>query len=227
MKSERPDLPLTIARLVRSATPVTPLAPPSVRLARWAITSTAFALVSVPILGLRSDVAAQMMNGWFVARATVTLTIVVAAAIAAFFMSVPGAERSRLVRALPLTACFVWAALLVGTIAANSSPLEVLLQVTPHPSCVLLIVATALLPGATLGRMLRDAAPLQATWTAGFAGLASLAVGALGAQFVCSNDAAAHHLLWHFTPVVLLAMAGIAVGSSWFGWPHRQGPYST
>ena len=32
MKSERPDLPLTIARLVRSATPVTPLARPSVRL---------------------------------------------------------------------------------------------------------------------------------------------------------------------------------------------------
>jgi hypothetical protein len=106
--------------------------------------------VSVAILGVRSDLAAQMMNGWFVARATATLAIVVAAAIVAFFMSVPGAERSRLVRALPLAACLVWAVLLVGTIAANGSPLEVLLQVTPHPSCVLLIVATALLPGATL-----------------------------------------------------------------------------
>jgi hypothetical protein len=183
--------------------------------------------VSVAILGVRSDVAAQMMNGWFVARATATLAIVVAAAIVAFFMSVPGAERSRLVRALPLAACLVWAVLLVGTIAANASPLEVLLQVTPHPSCVLLIVATALLPGATLVRMLRDAAPLQAAWTAGFAGLASLAVGALAAQFVCSNDAAAHHLLWHFTPVVLLTGASIAVGSSLCGWPHRQEPHST
>ena len=71
MKSERPDLPLTIARLVRSATPVTPLARPSVRLARWAITSTALALVSVAILGVRSDVAAQMMNGWFAWPATI------------------------------------------------------------------------------------------------------------------------------------------------------------
>jgi hypothetical protein len=60
-----------------------------------------------------------------------------------------------------------------------------------------------------------------------FAGLASLAVGALGAQFVCSNDAAGHQLLWHFTPVVLLTVASIAVGSSLFGWPHRQEPYST
>ncbi|HZL93493.1 MAG TPA: DUF1109 domain-containing protein [Vicinamibacterales bacterium] len=227
MKSERPDLPLTIAWLVRSATPVTPLEPPPVRLARWAIASTALALVSVAILGVRSDVATQMMNGWFVARATATLAMVIAAAIVAFLMSVPGAERSRLVRALPLAACLVWAVMLVGTIAANGSPLEVLLQVTPHFSCVLLIAATAITPGVMLVRMLRHAAPLQARWTGGFAGLASLALGALGTQFVCTNDAAAHHLLWHFTPVVLLALAGVAVGSSLFGWPHHQEPHST
>ena len=116
MKSERPDLPLTIARLVRSATPVTPLEPPSVRLARWAITATALVLLSVVILGVRSDAAAQMLNGWFVARATATLAIVVAAAIVAVFMSIPGVEPSRLIRALPLAACLVWAAMLIGTI---------------------------------------------------------------------------------------------------------------
>jgi hypothetical protein len=222
VKSERPDLPLTIARLVRSAAPVTPLEAPSVRLARWAITSTALAFLSVVILGMRADVAAQMANGWFVARATATLAIVVVAAIVAFFISVPGVEPSRLVRALPLAGCLVWAVMLVGTIAATRSPLDVLLQVTPHPSCVLLIAATAITPGVMLVRMLRHAAPLQARWTGGFAGLASLALGALGTQFVCTNDAAAHHLLWHFTPVVLLALASVAVGSSLFGWPHRQ-----
>ena len=222
MKSERPDLPLTIATLVRSATPVTPLEQPLVRLARWAITSTALVLLSVVILGVRSDVAAQMMNGWFVARATATLAIVVAAAIVAVFMSVPGVEPSRLVRALPLAACLVWTAMLIGTIAATRSPFDVLLQVTPHPSCVLLIVATAILPGAILVRVLRDAAPLQARWTSGFAGLASLAVGALGTQFVCTNDTAAHHLLWHFTPVVLLTLASAAAGSSVLGWSRRR-----
>ena len=168
-----------------------------------------------------------MMNGWFVARATATLAIVVAAAIVAFFMSVPGVEPSRLVRALPLAACLVWAVMLVGTIAPVRSPRDVLLQVTPHPSCVLLIVATALLPGAILVRMLRDAAPLHARRTGGFAGLASLAVGALGTQFVCTNDAAAHHLLWHLTPVLLVTEASIAVSSSLLGRPRRQEPYST
>ena len=106
-------------------------------------------------------------------------------------------------------------------IAATRSPLDVLLQVTPHPSCVLLIAATALAPGVALVRMLQHAAPLQAAWTAGLAGLASLALGALGAQFVCSNDAAAHHLLWHFTPVVLFTLASAAAGSSVLGRSHR------
>ena len=224
MKSERPDLPLTIARLVRSATPVTPLEPPSVRLARWAITSTTLVLLSVVILGVRSDVAAQMLSGWFAARATATLAIVAAAAIVAVFMSVPGVEPSRLIRGLPLAACLVWTAMLIGTIATAVSPLDLLLRGTPHPSCVLLIVATALAPGVSLVRMLRHAAPLQATWTAGFAGLASFALGALGAQFVCSNDAAAHHLLWHVTPVVLLSLASAAAGSSVLRWSRRRLP---
>jgi hypothetical protein len=175
---------------------------------------------------MRADVAAQVGDGWFVARATATLAIVVAAAIVAFFMSVPGVEPSRLVRALPVAACLVWAVMLIGTLAATRSPLDVLLQVTPHPSCVLLIAATAITPGVMLVRMLRDSAPLQARWTGGLAGLASLALGALGTQFVCSNDAAAHHLLWHFTPVVLFALASVAVGSSLCGWPHRQEGHS-
>lgn len=224
MKSERPDLPLTIARIVRSATPVTPLEAPSVRVARWAITSTALVVLSIVIFGVRADVAAQMTNGWFVARATAVIVIAFAAAIVALFLSVPGVEPSRLTRALPLAACLAWAVMLIGTIAAAPSPLDLLLPVTPHPSCVLLIAATACLPGVILVRMLRHGAPLAARWISGLAGLASLAVGALGAQFVCTNDVAGHHLLWHFTPVVLLTLASAAVGSSLLRWPHRRLP---
>ena len=226
MKSERADLPLSIARLVRDATPVTPLEAPSVRLARWVITSAVLLLLSVVMLGVRADVAAQMVNGWFVARATATMTIAFAAAIVAFILSVPGVEPSRPVRALPWAACLAWFVMLIGTIAASQSPLDLLLQVTPHPSCVLLLAVTAFPSGILLVWMLRQAAPLKARWTSGFAGLASLAVGALGTQFMCSNDAAAHHLLWHFTPVLLLTMASIAVGSSLFGWPRRQARHS-
>lgn len=221
MKSE-PDLSLTIARLVRSATPVTPLAAPAVRLARWASASTGLALASVIALGARIDIAAQVEDGWFVARAAVTVATALAAAAVAFLLSVPGGEPSRLVRALPVAACLLWAGLLLGTVAAAPSALTLLLHVAPHPVCVGLIAVTALLPGLLLVRMLRRAAPLKARRTGGLAGLASLAVGALGTQFVCANDAAAHHLLWHLTPVVLLTLASAALGPALLGWPYRR-----
>jgi hypothetical protein len=185
------------------------------------IIATALALASVAILGVRADATAQLTNTWFFARATATLLIVLGAAIVAFSISVPGAEPSLPVRALPLAASLMWAVMLAGAIAATWSAGD-LVQVTPHPSCVLIIAATALSPAVMLVRMLRHAAPLRAARTAAFAGLASLAMGALGAQFVCTNDAAAHHLLWHFTPVMVFTLASAAAGSSVLGWPHRR-----
>jgi hypothetical protein len=178
--------------------------------------------LSVVVLGVRDDVAAQMVNGWFVARASATLAIAVAAAIVALFMSVPGLEPSLRVQALPLSACLVWAAMLVAAIGAGGSPLDLLLHATPHPSCAFLVAATALPPGILLVCMLRHAAPLQARSTGGLAALASLALGALGTQFVCTNDAAAHHLLWHLTPVVLLALASSSAGASVLGKSHQR-----
>ena len=191
MKSERGELPLTIARLVRDATPVAPLAAPRIRLAGWAIGSTALALLAVIILACRPDVATQMLDGWFVARAAVTLGIVAGAAFVALYDVAPGLHASLWIRALPLLAAVAWAAMLVGTIAEAPSPHATLVQVAPHPSCVLLLVAIAIAPGAALLLMLRHAAPLHAQRTGGLAGLASAALGALGAQFVCANDAAA------------------------------------
>lgn len=213
MKSEHPDLSLTIARLVRSAAPVVALERPSVRFTRWMIAAMMLVFASVIILGARADAGMLTLNGWFLARASATLAIIVTAGILAFSMSVPAGEPSRLVRAAPLAMCLMWAAILVSTLPTGKSGLVLLLQVTPHPSCALSIAATALSPAFLMLRMLRRAVPLRATLTAGFAGLASLAAGALGAQFVCTNDAAAHHLLWHFTPVVLLTLAGAAAGS--------------
>jgi hypothetical protein len=178
--------------------------------------------VAIVILGVRADIAVQMVDGWFVARATATLAIVVAAAIIALRMSVPGLEPSGRVRALPLAVCLAWAGMLIGPIAATQSPVDALLQVPVHPACALSITATAFPAWAVLAQMLSGAVPLQARWTGGLAGLASLAAGALGVQFVCGDDRAAHHLLWHFTPVAGLTIVSAVAGSRLFRWSPRQ-----
>ena len=43
-----------------------------------------------------------------------------------------------------------------------------------------------------------------------------------GAQVVCADDTAAHHLVWHFVPVGLLALWSLAAGTSLFGWSRRR-----
>jgi hypothetical protein len=227
VKNEPPDLPLTIARLVRSATPVARLAPPLIRMTRWTIVAASLVSLWVVLLGVRVDAAPRMTDGWFIARAVATLVIVAAAATVAFLISVPGVWPSRAARTLPAMAGVAWGVMLAAALAFAGSPLERLLLVQPHPVCVLQIAGLALLPGVVLTRMLRRAAPLRRRWTGGLAGLAIAALGALGTQFVCGDDTAAHHLVWHFTSVVLLALAGVAMGSSIFApatvTPDRDG----
>jgi hypothetical protein len=222
VKTERPNIPLTIANLVRTARPVSPLRDPSTRAARWVVAAAALMLWSVGILGPRADIAAHLMDGGFLARATATLAVAIAAAVLAFVISVPGVEPSLRLRAWALLACVVWPAILIITIATTGPPLELVLHVTPHPACVLRIAAAAVAPWILLVHMLRLAAPLQPRRTGGLAGLASLALGAIGAQLVCIDDGAAHQLLWHFTPVVLLTIATFSFGSLVFDTRHPQ-----
>ena len=211
MKNDQPDIASTIAVLVRDATPVAPLDLPSVRVTRWVLVSAAAAVLAVTWLGARPDAASQLGRPWFAARAALTLATAIAAAVVAVRMSVPGLARAHGLRAVPWGLCLGWGALLVGALAATGAPLRLLRDVSPHVSCFACITAIGFVPGAWLVCSLRQAAPLDTRWTGGCAGLAGAAAGALATQFVCGSDAPAHHLLWHFLPVVVIALAQLAL----------------
>ena len=219
MKSDQPDIASTIAALVRDATPVAPLDLPSVRVTRWALVSAAAAVLAVAWLGARPDLALQLGRPWFAARAALTLATAMTAAVVAVRMSVPGLARAHGLRAVPWALCLGWGALLVGALAATGTPLRLLRDASPHLSCCICITAIGLVPGVWLMCSLRQAAPLDARWTGGCAGLAGAAAGALATQFVCGSDAPAHHLLWHLLPVAVLALAQLAVAPLLFSHP--------
>jgi len=222
VKNDRSAVASTIAALVRDAAPVVPLDPPSARVSRWALSSAAFAVLAVVFLGTRHDVASQLGRPWFAARAAVTLATAIAAATAAVRLSVPGLARPLRIGAMPWALCLGWGASLAGGLVSIGSPLRLLLSASPHVSCVVCIAAIGLVPGVWLVRTLRQAEPLDVRWTGGCAGLASAASGALATQFVCSSDAPAHHLLWHFAPVVLLALAPLALAPGLFAPQGRR-----
>jgi hypothetical protein len=217
--ADRSPLPRLIAQLARDATPVTPLPPPSARWMTWALKAAAAAAIVTILLGLRPDVDACVHDPRFVAAALATLALALTAAAGAFALSVPGAGARRAVRACPLLAAAAWATLLwLRLTAAGGEPITQLAATPWHPACVLLILSVGTVPGIWLFAMLRRAAPLQPLWTGALAALASLALGALGTQFVCPIDAPGHQVLWHFTPVVLITFVGLALGARLFDW---------
>jgi hypothetical protein len=201
-----------IVDLARQATPVTPLASPAVRLGRWGAGMVVFAGAAVSALGPRQDLFDALRQPVYAARLMTTLSTAILAAAAAFVLSVPGAERSRVQRVLPWVALGGWAVLLAALLVSGGDPVARVLAFPVNWPCGYKILGFSLISGTALFVALRRAAPLERLWTASVAALAATAFGAVATQFVCPVDDPAHQLVGHVLPVIVLAAIGTAIG---------------
>jgi hypothetical protein len=201
-----------IVELARQATPVTPLASPTVRLTRWAAAMVVFAAAGVSLLGPRQDLLDALRQPVYAARLATTLLTAILAAAAAFMLSVPGAERARAQRVIPWVALGGWAVLLAALLVGGGKPVARLVAFPVNWPCSFKILGFSVISGTALFVALRRAAPLEPLWTASVAALAATAFGAVATQFVCPVDDPAHQLVGHVLPVVVLAAIGTAIG---------------
>jgi hypothetical protein len=210
-----------IVDLARSLERVEPLPRPAVRTSRWAALSLAIAAVGIVIIGPRHDIAAAVREPAFAALAALTLLTAFSSAATALVLGVPGAE-GRWQRVLPIGAAIGWVGLLIALLAAGGAPVARMLEFPVHTLCIVQIAALSLVPAVAVFDMLRRAAPLQVAWSAGFAALGSLSVGALATQVLCPLDDPAHHLTGHFIPMLIMA-AGVvlAAARSLVSWQDR------
>ncbi|MEP6914804.1 MAG: DUF1109 domain-containing protein [Acidobacteriota bacterium] len=208
-----------IVELARAAHPVRPLAPPLVRMARWTAAALPMTALSVIVIGPRADTSGVASGPAFTAVAAATLGTALLAAIGAFMLSVPGAERSSRPRIAPLVAGGVWALGLGVWLTTEDDPLQRLIALPFHALCLIEIVGLSLLPGWMLFAMLRRAAPLRRAWTAALATLAAVALGGVATQYLCPLHNPAHQLVGHLLPVACLAVGGSIVGRRWLNWP--------
>jgi hypothetical protein len=207
-----------IVQLAREAGPVQPLAPPSVRLARWTAAAVPMSALGVIAFGPRGDVLTAIHQPVFVGLAVASLVTALLSAAGAFVLSVPGAERSPLQRVMPLVAGSLWALVLVVLLITGGDPVRRVLDFPLHPACVIEIAAVGVVPGWALFAMLRRAAPLRRAWSAGLATLAAVALGAVATQFICPLDDPAHQLVGHVLPVAFLAVFGAIAGRRSLNW---------
>jgi hypothetical protein len=190
---------LLIRALVADAVPVRRLAPPGLRCAGWlALTSGLLTCVTMR-LGVRWELLGLSQNTrWLWLEGVSLLLLGILSARSAFQLSVP-ARRPSTLFGLPLASCLLWLGLLASRLAATGT-----LEAGPGSICVLRIAALGV-PALVLGwRMQRKGALLEAGWSGLFMGLAAFSLAALAARLLCARDGAAHLLLWHCLPVLLL-----------------------
>lgn len=196
-----------IVRLAQSATPVTPLPRPSVRLARWTALAIVAAALAVFVIGPRADVLAALERAPFVGSLVLLLVAMIFSAGAALVASVPGAERSPLVRAVPILALAGWLGLWLVLALSSTHVGRVF-----HTACAIEILGIAIVCGLALFVMVRRAAPLRPGWTAAMACLAAVTIGAAATQIICPVDDATHQLVGHVLMAIVVGAAGTLVG---------------
>ena len=201
-----------IVDLARQSGPWTPLAPVRVRLARWLALAIGLGGVAVAVIGARSDFADAIQRPAFVALAMATLATGLVAAWSALVLSVPGAERTPLVRILAAILIAGWAMTFVIQLATGGNAWPRLAAFPNHWGCVVRISALSILSGVVLFAMLRRAAPLRPHLCAALAALASASLAATATYIMCPVDDPAHQLVSHVLPVAAIVFAGTIIG---------------
>lgn len=213
-----------IRELAAAGRPVRRLSPWLRRIAIWTAVSLLSAVGVIVWGGPRRDLAAVLWSPAYTFEGLLLIVTALSAAAGALIVSVPGAERSRLVRWLPIlagTAALLWVAGELAVVAASGEP-------AGHAGvawrCLMRTMAVGLVPGIVLFAMVGRGSPLRAAWAGLLALLATSAVGVLGTNIMCSVDGPTHLLMWHVGPMVVLAAAGAAIGAAFLDWMRDVHP---
>ena len=210
-----------IRELASDAPPVRRLQPLAVRLIGW-IALALLSLAAVTMwMGARQDLGEVLQHASFQFETAMLILTAMSAAVGALTVSIPGRERSAVIRWLPIAGgaiCILWVAGELVFASVTGAPTG---RLTFAWRCIYKTASVALVPGIALFVLVRRAAPLHAAWAGLLAILATAAVGVLGANVICPIDRPLHLILWHVGPLMLFAAAGAGLGTLLIRW-HRK-----
>ena len=203
MSTDTHDL---IESLSKDVKPVRRLPRAGVRaalLSAWAIT---LALLTLRLTHEpRADLAQALHNSAYLLDGILMFASGCCAAYAAFVLSVPDTCIRAPVRTALGISTVIWAVMILLQFVQTRAMPEA------APSCFYGLTLGMSAPLALGVAMMLRSAPVWRGW-AGYAMV--LAVGsfaALGMRFICPNDSPGHLLVWHFLPVIILALIGAPV----------------
>jgi hypothetical protein len=210
-----------IRSLAKEAGPVRRLPSWLIRTVSWLVLAVVSGVAVVAGIGARSDLADVLSTPAFALGSVLLVLTAFTAAAGALILAVPGAERSAVIRWLPVTAAIAaltWVAGELVTVAASGGGVG---RFGASWGCVERTVWVGVVPGIVLFAMVGRAAPLRAAWAGMLALLATGAVGVLGTNVLCPVDRPLHLLLWHVLPMPVLAALGAGLGLWLLAWTRR------
>ncbi|MBL8831966.1 MAG: DUF1109 family protein [Rhodospirillales bacterium] len=210
-----------IGALSEGVVRVAALPPPAARAGRW----LAFAVVLVGALvlwhGPRDDLAARFSETSFYVPWAASVAVAVAAAVAAFAMTVPGSPRW--IAALPAAPLALWLGML-GTGCVRELANRGTAVLGTSYGCLEFIGLTSLPLGIVLIWMLRRGAPLMPAGTLAMGALAAASAGSAGLELFHHLQTSTMVLIWHLGTVALVALVGLATGPRALALPSVNRP---
>jgi len=207
-----------IRELASEVQPVRRLPPLIVRLLGWTVVAAVSLSIAVILMGERRDLGETLRHANFEFEGALLILTAMSAAIGALVVSIPGRERSAMVRWLPVIAgasAILW---VVGELVVASMTGAPTGRLTFAWPCVTKTTSVAIVPGIALFLLVRQAAPLRAAWAGLLSVLATASVGVLGANVICPIERPVHLLLWHVAPLMLFAALGAGLGTWLLRW---------
>ncbi len=194
-----------IAKLSAEHAATKPIASFWERYLKWTIISLLCVFTGVSLIGLREDVGLVSKDPSFIIQNIVILLGALLCSALALILSVPGSEKKRIVRYLAAIPFLLWLFLLLWPAQEKGF----------YPGigmgCAGEVFSLGIIPGILLLMIIRRGATLERSYSSFFAFMGAAALGAFGVQFSCHSSNVAHLFVWHFLPVILLGILGIAL----------------
>ncbi len=211
------DTEKLIQTLVETAQPVRPLPRPWMRTALWLVIAIPYIALVVHVMSPRADLISKLMEARYLIEQFAALATGIAAAIAAFAMTIPGYSRKvLLLPALPLA---VW----LGSLGQGCIETWIQfgangLSLRPDWICFPAIILVGAIPAVAMAVMLRRGAPLFPHVSTALGALAAAGLGNFGLRFFHTQDASLMVLVWQFGTVFVLTCFAGSAGRYLLSW---------
>jgi hypothetical protein len=204
-----------ILELAQDAGPVKRLLPLRARFGIWLGLAGAYLLGGMLVLGIRPDLVEQLTSFSFMVQLVLSAATAVISASSAFALSVPGAERPRWTRLVPLVVLAAWVAwMFYRMVSFVSDPAIWIMVISEYsPKEIGIGLALSSVPGILLFVMVRRAAPLRPQWTGAFALVAAGSLASIGGQLTCTSPCPIHAVVLHLAPMLAVGLLGIFAGA--------------